>query len=262
MANVPRNPNPSAVAKAVLRLARRAERLACAIQGKGWAGPATITREVDAALSLLARPPALAVDVGANVGDYSAALRRACPNVEIHAFEPSPTAASALVRRFEGDPAFVANAAALSDMAGSRTLYCDKPGSRKASLIKRDLDHIGMTFDETESTQSVVFETYWREVLGRRPIDFIKIDIEGFELHALKGFGAALDAVRVLQFELGGCALDTRIFLKDFWDLFEKRGFDLYRLSPFGPMLLAEYSETLEYFHTTNYFALNRAWRA
>jgi hypothetical protein len=45
----------------------------------------------------------------------------------------------------------------------------------------------------------------------------VKMDIEGHELTALKGFGAALDVARVLQFEFGGCNIDSRTYFQDFW---------------------------------------------
>lgn len=85
----------------------------------------------------------------------------------------------------------------------------------------------------------------------------MKIDIEGLELAALRGFGAALDATSVLQFEFGGCNIDTRSYFRDFWTLFQRRGFTLYRITPFGLDRIARYRESDEFFSTTNYVARN-----
>ena len=244
--------------RSVIRLAARLERLACRIQGKGWAGPATVDHEAEAALSFLPYAPSLVIDVGANIGDYSAAMRTRHPATEIHAFEPSPVAAADLKKRFAADRLFTMNIMALSDVSSRVPLYGDRPGSRKASLVKRDLRHYAFSFDAVEEVDAATFETYWRANLDCRQIDIVKLDVEGFELKVLRGFGPAIDAVRVFQFELGGCAIDTQIYLRDFWHMFTERGFEIYRLSPFGPLKMQQYRECEEFFDTTNYFAVSR----
>ncbi|MCA3245011.1 MAG: FkbM family methyltransferase [Azospirillum sp.] len=246
------------IGRSIIRLAARLDRLASRIQGKGWAGPATVDHEAEAALSFLSSAPSVVIDVGANVGDYSAAVRARYAAAEIHAFEPSPAAATDLKRRFAADQLVTINVAALSDEASRVPLYGDRPGSRKSSLVKRDLRHYAISFDVVEEVEVVTFETYWRANLACRPIDIVKLDVEGFELKVLRGFGPAIDAVRVFQFELGGCAIDTRIYLRDFWHMFTERGFEIHRLSPFGPVKMEHYREQDESFDTTNYFAVSR----
>jgi hypothetical protein len=85
----------------------------------------------------------------------------------------------------------------------------------------------------------------------------VKIDIEGHELSALRGFGSALDSTRVLQFEFGGTDIDTRTFFQDFWYFFRDRNFDLYRITPLGAQKITRYQESDEYFSITNYIASN-----
>jgi hypothetical protein len=129
------------------------------------------------------------------------------------------------------------------------------------SLTKRSLDHLHIHFDVTESVQTIVFEDYWTTVLQKRPIDIVKIDIEGHELSALKGFGAALGAVKVVQFEFGGTDIDTRTFFKDFWLLFAAHGFEIYRITPFGELKISSYRESDECFSISNYVAVNLGTR-
>lgn len=105
------------------------------------------------------------------------------------------------------------------------------------------------------------FYEYWDGVLERRPLDLVKLDIEGHELHALEGFGTAVDHSRVIQFEFGGCNKDTRTFFKDFFYFFADHCFDLFRMSPFGIFHVSSYSEREEFFHITNNIAVNRAFR-
>ena len=126
------------------------------------------------------------------------------------------------------------------------------------SLTQRKLDHFNIGFDVKEAVEKIRFEDYWKETLSRRQIDIAKIDIEGHELEALNGFGEALNATRLVQFEFGGCNIDTRTYFRDFWYFFKDKGFDMYRITPLGAQRVDQYRESDERFSTTNYIALNR----
>lgn len=237
-------------------LARRLEKTAARWQGKGY-GTATIARENALVHQLLGRTPELAIDIGGNVGDYSAELRRRHPALEIHVFEPSTTNIAKLRARFAGDGRISVLPHAVSDAPREATLYADVSGSGMGSLVQRDLAHRGLDFTAQETVRVVRFEDHWQAQLGRRPIDIVKLDIEGFELMALRGFGDALAATSVLQFEFGGCNIDTRTNFRDFWKLFAERGFELYRITPFGLDRLKRYRESDEFYSTTNYLVKN-----
>jgi hypothetical protein len=104
----------------------------------------------------------------------------------------------------------------LSDEAGSATLFSNEPGSGLGSLTKRKLEHFNIAFDTTETINTVRFEDYWKTTLQCRQLDMVKIDIEGHELTALKRFGGALHVAKVIQFEFGGCNIDTRTIFSRF----------------------------------------------
>lgn len=244
----------SRLARAVSALARRMEKLAAHAQGKGY-GTATIRRENALVHRLLGRTPTLAADIGGNVGEYSAELRRRHPALEIHVFEPSSTNVARLRERFAGDALLRLVPAAVAEHPGQAVLYADVAGSGMGSLAMRDLQHRGLDFRAQETVPVIRFEHHWAEQMGRRPLDIVKIDIEGFELSALQGFGQALAATSVLQFEFGGCNIDTRTYFRDFWNFFAQHGFVLYRITPFGLDRLRRYRESDEFFSTTNYVA-------
>jgi FkbM family methyltransferase len=248
----------AARAKLIFRVLRKVERKAARLRGKGF-GTASIGEEVASALRQLRSPARLAIDIGGNVGSYASELRARAPQVEIHVFEPAKVNYEHLVQRFRNDPLTIVNHAALSDQNGSATLFSDKPGSGLASLAKRDLSHLALSFDVEETVPTMRFAEYWDAALGRRPIDVMKMDIEGHELSALAGVGDAIGSVRVLQFEFGGCNIDTKTYLREFWSFFAARGFDLFRITPLGLELLPRYDESEEHFSTTNFVAVNRA---
>lgn len=240
----------------IFSLARRAERWAALAQGKGY-GTSTIEQENRLVHALLAQPPRLALDIGGNVGDYTAELRRRTPDLEIHVFEPDAGNQARLAQRFAGDARIHRVAAAVSDQAGQATLYADTPGSGMASLVQRRLDHFGLEMTAQQSTPVLRLEDYWAGALDARVMDIVKIDIEGHELAALRGFGRALAATRLVQFEFGGTNIDARTYFQDFWYFFREHGFSLQRITPFGLQFIDRYRESDEAFVTTNFVAVN-----
>jgi len=226
-------------------------------QGKGY-GTATIKQEVKLVLRLLKELPLLAIDIGGNIGEYTAELRRTNPNLEIHIFEPSATNIEKLKRRFASDKNIKLVPLAVSDISGSTSLYSNEPGSGLASLTKRKLDHLNIPFDFNESIDTVRFEDYWIHELKRKHMDIVKLDIEGHELAALIGFGEAIKETSVVQFEFGGCNIDTRTYFQDFWYYFKDKNFEMFRITPLGLEKIERYRESDEYFSTTNYIAVNQ----
>jgi FkbM family methyltransferase len=248
---------PLTVPTSIFKLINGLERIAAYAQGKGY-GSATMEQEVRLVQRLLQTQPKLAIDIGGNVGNYTAELRKRNPSLEIHTFEPSASNIGKLTARFKNDGLVKLVPLALSDKAGSATLFSNEPGSGLGSLTQRKLEHFNIAFDTKEAIDTVRFEDYWKAALQCRQLDMVKIDIEGHELTALKGFGRALEVTKVLQFEFGGCNIDTRTYFQDFWYFFKEQKFDTYRITPLGAEKITRYKESDEYFATTNYIAANK----
>ncbi len=242
----------------LFRLARFLERLCARVQGKGY-GKKSIQQEFRSVKNLLRKDPRIAVDIGGNVGEYSAEIRRCSPDAHIHIFEPSATNVLKLNQRFADDKKIVVVPFAVSDSSGSARLYSNRPGSVLGSLTRRKLDHFNIDFNVAESVETIRFEDYWKQSLGRQRIDIVKIDVEGHELDVLKGFGDALCATDLFQFEFGGCNIDTKTYFQDFWYFFLDNNFSIYRITPIGLEKVSMYRELDEFYTTTNYIALNNA---
>jgi FkbM family methyltransferase len=238
-------------------LCPRIESIAALAQGKGY-GAATIDQEIKMVLQLLNKQPILAIDIGGNIGDYTQELRRINPDLEIHIFEPSDTNIIKLNERFKNDFNINILPFAVSNASGTATLYSNESGSGLGSLAKRRLDHFNIAFDTTEAVNTIRFEDYWNTKLDKRNMDIVKIDIEGHELIALEGFGDAILSTKVLQFEFGGCNIDTRTYFQDFWYFFKEYNFSIFRITPFGATEIIQYQECDEFFSTTNYIAVNK----
>ena len=229
--------------------------------GKGH-GTKSIAAEIGSITRLLGPGDVgLCIDIGGNVGNYTAALLQAFPGARVVTFEPSATNITKLTDRFGKDARVTIVPAAASDRAGNAQLHADTPGSGLGSLTKRDLSFRNLSFEASEEVQTLRFEDYWRDALASAPIDILKLDIEGHELDALRGAGEAIAQTRAVQFEFGGTNIDTRTYFKDFWDFFTARGFTLHRITPFGALTLTRYSEREESFTTTNYIAIAKGAR-
>jgi FkbM family methyltransferase len=164
-----------------------------------------------------------------------------------------------LEARFSADKGITIVPSALSNLSGEATLFSNAPGSPLGSLTQRKLDHLGIGFEVKETVSTLRFEDYWRDQLGKRPLDIVKLDVEGHELDVLDGFGSAIEHVKVLQFEFGGCNIDTRTYFRDFWDFFSQRSFDLYRITPLGYEYIPRYRETDEFFSLSNFIAVRQS---
>lgn len=233
-------------------LAATIEDAAARWQGKG-SGALSVRSEVHQGVALLGRDPRIVLDIGANVGEYTAAMLAKSHTAEIHLFEPSTANVENLRIRYARENRVTVIDAAVSDTNGQETLWADVPGSVLGSLTRRRLDHFGIEFSQIQAVTTIRIEDYWRKVLNCCPIDIAKLDIEGHELRALEGFGEALSQVEVLQFEFGGCNIDARTYFQDFWYFLTKAGFLLYRVTPIGLQEISCYSEKDEAFVTTNY---------
>lgn len=137
-----------------------------------------------------------------------------------------------------------------------RKLYSNCHNSTMASLVKRDVSHLGINFDYVEDVKIMKLDDYVQKN-NIASIDFIKIDVEGFEYDVLHGAKNALKngIIKNIQFEFGECNIDTKVFFKDLYNLLTEYGFSMYRILPSGYLYkINGYNEHLECFVCANYF--------
>ena len=83
------------------------------------------------------------------------------------------------------------------------------------------------------------------------------MDVEGHELDVLRGAARHLDDRKIgaILFEFGGCNIDTRSYLRDYFNFFKKYGPNrMFRITPSGYLSpLDSYREIDEQFRTTNF---------
>ena len=160
-------------------------------------------------------------------------------NIEIHYFEPLKRNLDNLIIKENKNinPKF--NCFGLSDVEETLKYY-DNHGS----LINRS-----EKFSKTPSYYSGI------DVLVKRgdeyvndnnitKIDFLKLDVEGYELKVLKGFGDKLKMVKYIQFEYGSGTADADCTMLDLVNYLREFGFtDFSYLSGDGLIPINDFSD-------------------
>ena len=228
--------------------------------GKGYGGKNSIKIETDFIKSFLDQnTKSFLIDAGANKGAYSELLINNLYNYELILFEPNKENYELLLEKFKKNNKVTIENLGLSDKSTETTLYSDTKGSGMASLSKRNLEHFNKSFEIEEKIKVIKFYDYWISNLNKKEIDLLKLDIEGHEMFALKGCEDMVKNIKLIQFEFGGCNIDSKTYFQDFWYYFQKNNFDIYRISPLKLIKIDKYSETDEFFITTNYLAINKS---
>lgn len=212
-----------------------------------------VSKELEKELSLVI------FDVGANVGTYTKLLSDVFGRkAEIHSFEPSEKTYKLFLETTKKIDTVISNNFGFSDSEHSESLFTNAAGSGLASVYKRRLDHFAIELNEIEEIKLSTIDTYCAE--NSIPhIHFLKLDVEGHEINVLNGARRMIDSEKIdfIQFEFGGCNIDSRTYFQDFFYLL-KNNYTIYRILKDGLYEIVSYRETDEIFITTNYLAVKK----
>ena len=159
------------------------------------------------------------LDVGANHGLLSFGLaRKLDQRAKFHLFEPNPKLVESIVKSRKLYPSMRAEINALA--------VCDQDGTICFEVHSEQTGASHIVKDGGNLIRSVKLDTYLKEKSVDR-VDLLKLDIEGYELTALRG---------------AECALRDRRIKAIYFEYFEKF---LVRVSP--PSKLIEFLDSLSY---------------
>ena len=241
------------------RVVRSLEAYLAFIQGKGSGTGWDLDAEVRVAASRLRRANAVIFDVGAHCGEWSARLLRSLGSTiecRLFLFEPLPSCQNIL--RSRNLPGTILIGAAVGDRNGCVTLFSPDDHSPVASVYPRRDSYLqGYAFVQHQ-VRIVTIDQIVAD-LGIDLVDFVKLDIEGNEVAALRGATKCLasNRIRALSFEFGSPNINSRTYFHDLWDILHSFGYQIKRIAPGGILVPIErYYEDLEYFRgVTNYLA-------
>jgi FkbM family methyltransferase len=147
----------------------------------------------------------LVLDVGANVGGYAHELRLCGYAGKIVSFEPLSSAFARLEWLAAEDPTWSVTHLALGEHDGSAEINI-AANSLSSSLLPMGRRHLDSAPESAyvgqEKVRSARLDSIWDEVVGGAERPWLKLDVQGYEMHVLRGAGERLDEVHAVQPEL------------------------------------------------------------
>jgi FkbM family methyltransferase len=204
--------------------------------------------------------PLNVIDVGANIGYWSSHLLDSChaagvERVNLVAFEPSDEIRSQLVDRMQNLPPnyqVSIRSEAVSETSG-QAAFDATPGITGIKHLLTDsmvADGATPSVDVTVTTLVNVLEEEEIDV-----VDFVKSDVEGFDLSVLRGAVPLLEERRIglFQLEYNQCWISTRSLLRDVFELVDGLPYHVCKVVSDGIDAYESWHPELETYFETNY---------
>ncbi|MEO1420469.1 MAG: FkbM family methyltransferase [Pseudomonadota bacterium] len=168
----------------------------------------------------------LLIDIGANIGWYALLFETLCrgTTAEVHAFEPAPDNLDLIRHNLQQNQAqhVTLHEMGLSDNSEGAALHLFSDANRGRHSLLPINDHA--TVDIPTARLDDVLESMQ---LADRPVRLMKIDIEGFELIALRGAHATLECCEVVVTEFSPHYMrQGGLKPRDMLDLLASKGFE------------------------------------
>jgi len=161
-----------------------------------------------AVVKQLVRRGECVIDVGANFGLYTVFLARSVGEEgQVYSFEPIPLTFKILsrnIKHFELNNVEVYNFG-LSNAAGQQSMQIPKSGGGGENFYRANIVRDQATSNRTDlvPVNLMILDSLLSNL--RKPISFIKIDVEGHEAEVLMGSSEVIDAFKpALQVEISG----------------------------------------------------------
>jgi FkbM family methyltransferase len=143
------------------------------------------------------------IDLGANEGNFTAAVLAFAPTARVLAVEPAPAARARLEARFAGEPGVTVVPKAVAERSGTATLHLTAHDHNSSLHAPRaDMQALyedpGWGVVETVEVPTVTLD----ELAGEERIAVVKLDVQGAELEVLRGAGHALANTRAVLMEV------------------------------------------------------------
>jgi FkbM family methyltransferase len=143
------------------------------------------------------------VDIGANRGQFALCMRRHYPQARIFSFEPMQKAAQTYRKTFEGD-----SRAQLFNSA-----IAPRPGTAEMHVTRWDVASSLLPIGQGQQNNFPLSQESRREAVTLAPLSaflerqalvgtsLLKLDVQGYELHALEGCADLLDGFQYVYVE-------------------------------------------------------------
>jgi FkbM family methyltransferase len=172
----------------------------------------------------------LIIDGGANLGSVTDALLGYYPSAAIHAFEPIPQLADALRVKYAHCPHIVVHAKALGAEPKTLTFHqlnnIDSSSFLTPSAIQKKYHGQKVAISNELAVEQVRLDD-----MVDGDIDILKLDLQGYELEALKGAERSLPSTKLILIEVEFVPLyENQPLFGDIDVFLRERGFFLLNL--------------------------------
>lgn len=145
------------------------------------------------------------VEAGAHVGFDTLEMSTLWPQASIHAFEPIPSIYAQLVANTRDRANITCHPLALGATTGHASMFVSTGGSDGSSSLLRPaehlVDHPDVKFESEIEVETVTIDD-WARRAGIARIDFLWLDLQGYELAALAAGSDLLREVSVIHTEV------------------------------------------------------------
>jgi FkbM family methyltransferase len=176
-------------------------------------------------------PDPVIIDCGAHVGADSVELARIFPHAVIHSFEPVPDIFRHLKSNTRKYPNIHCYQLALSDTTGSTTMFVSSGNSDASSSLLSPTGHKDfhpdVLFENTIPVQTMTLDD-WATTYQVPRVDFLWLDMQGFESHMLQASSHIFPGVSVIHTEVSLQEAYAKAMLYgDFRNWMQTKGFSV-----------------------------------
>lgn len=184
----------------------------------------------EALASLISRgfAPVRIIDGGANIGEFTRFVMKLFPEALIHAIEPQPGCIAALDGlRLEAVGRLTVHPVALcgpEEDGSTLTMAADAASTSTGAHVVLDVDETGSLIE----VPCIALDRLLANICSPRDKALLKLDLQGFELHALRGATATLETCDVVLTEVSFYAQAYEPPLSKLIAFLANQGFELY----------------------------------
>lgn len=143
------------------------------------------------------------VDIGANKGQFSLAVRKSIPDAKIIAFEPLANPASIFKSIFNDDPNVLLHVSAIGPERCETQIHVSKRNDSSSLLPITDTQNILFPGTEESHVEKINASPldFFLDTMDITPPALLKIDVQGYELQTLQGCESLLQKFNIIYVE-------------------------------------------------------------
>jgi FkbM family methyltransferase len=147
----------------------------------------------------------LVVDVGAHHGDYVMELRDSGYTGRVISFEPLSQSFEILQRRAQKDGNWLCIQSALGAEVSKSDIFISGRIT-SSSLLRMGKNHLDAAPDSAVVSKEIVdvkpLEFFLGDIIQPRERIFLKVDVQGYEMHVLRGANKLMKQIMAMEIEL------------------------------------------------------------